>query len=615
MNRSKSIEIVRSLSRLFNRKDRIKLSAILFLHFCLGVLDLVGVVLLGAVIALTVSPEYFSSNQSLLRQMLNFLDISSKSQQEQLVLVGAIASVILVTRSVLTYMVSIRVVRFFVLRAAKLSSDLLDIVMQKGLNFINRSSLQKYIYVINDGAALIMVRGISSSVVLFSDLVLFFVFAIGFFILNPVMSLVSLLFFGLLIAAVHLLTTVRNLQLSRKSFTYTVGGRDLVESSLKSFREIAVKNRQRFIVRRFSENREEFARIQTAQSTIAYIPKSVMEIGLVVGSVLIGVVAFTTQPPPRAILLVSIFLMASARLIPAILRAQQGYASIRSALASSEMTLTLIKAFSIEQSPSKKQSKSESTKAPSLDYDGFTPNIIVDNVSFAYDESKNSQVANVSFKIQSGEFCAVIGKSGSGKSTLIDLVLGLQKPSNGSIQVSGLPPADAIEIWPGSVAYVPQNVGIIDGTLVENICLGYDAQAVPESHIVEILQRVGLSSLLDQTEGLQYRIGSGGNPLSGGQKQRVGIARALISNPKLIVLDEPTSSLDMASEERVINEILKMKGDATIIMVAHRLATVQKADKILYLRKGRLKDQGTYEDIRARNPEILKQAKLMSAKA
>jgi ATP-binding cassette, subfamily B, bacterial PglK len=206
----------------------------------------------------------------------------------------------------------------------------------------------------------------------------------------------------------------------------------------------------------------------------------------------------------------------------------------------------------------------------------------------------------------------VVGPSGAGKTSLIDVLLGVIAPTKGSIHISGLIPDETVQRWPGAVAYVPQDISIVRGTIASNVALGFDLSEVDESRIWEALETAQLKNFVEGLEdGIQSAVGERGSKLSGGQRQRLGIARALLSSPKLLVLDEATSALDGKSEIDVSDAISNLKNSMTLVVIAHRLSTVRKADLVVYMDAGRILAAGTFDEVRELVPDFDMQAKLM----
>jgi ATP-binding cassette subfamily B protein/ATP-binding cassette subfamily C protein len=183
---------------------------------------------------------------------------------------------------------------------------------------------------------------------------------------------------------------------------------------------------------------------------------------------------------------------------------------------------------------------------------------------------------------------AFVGESGGGKSTLVDLLIGINKPGSGVIYIDGAALTDAnIRSWRGRIGYIPQSIYLFDGTVAENISFGEEED--PE-RLEQVLKMANIWDFLTGKDGIHTRVGEGGIQLSGGQKQRIGIARALYSDPEVIVLDEATSSLDNETEERIMDEIYKASNDKTLIIIAHRLSTVELCDRRIRIENGRIVD-------------------------
>jgi ABC-type multidrug transport system fused ATPase/permease subunit len=215
-------------------------------------------------------------------------------------------------------------------------------------------------------------------------------------------------------------------------------------------------------------------------------------------------------------------------------------------------------------------------------------------------------------EINHGEVVAIVGPSGAGKTTLVDLILGVLKADTGEILISGKSPREAVEVWPGAIAYVPQDVVITNGTIKSNVALGLNQSEDLELQIKSVLKVAQLGEFVENLPlGINEKVGDRGTKLSGGQRQRLGIARALLTEPILIVFDEATSALDGETEMIISKEIMKLKGTKTLIIIAHRLSTIREADKIVYMSGGEIISTGSLKEVRNRVPEFENQARLM----
>jgi ABC-type multidrug transport system fused ATPase/permease subunit len=226
--------------------------------------------------------------------------------------------------------------------------------------------------------------------------------------------------------------------------------------------------------------------------------------------------------------------------------------------------------------------------APNFSYDGFSPSVEVNAVSYKYPGTEKLVIEDLSLSIESGSSVAITGKSGVGKSTLVDLILGVLEPTSGSVRIAGLIPRAASMKWGGAIAYVPQDTPLIEGTIRENVSVGYPVETATDARVLECLHFAQLGEFVaSQALGIDTPIGSKGIRLSGGQRQRLGIARAFFTQPRLVVFDEATSSLDNETEEFITNAIESLKGRITVITIAHRHSTIVKSNYLL-----RLQDDG-----------------------
>jgi ABC-type multidrug transport system fused ATPase/permease subunit len=226
-----------------------------------------------------------------------------------------------------------------------------------------------------------------------------------------------------------------------------------------------------------------------------------------------------------------------------------------------------------------------------------------DSVTFAYEPGGAPVLHDVSFRIQPGESVAFVGPSGAGKSTLLDIVLGLLEPTGGSVAVGGKPMRDVRSSWQQSIGYVPQDVVLLDETLRTNVALGTPPDEIDDARVEDALALADLTETWKSLpDGLDTRLGERGVRLSGGQRQRVGLARALYDHPRILVLDEATSSLDGGTESRIIETIEAMQRNLTMIVVTHRLSTVRNCDRVYMLEGGAITGVGPFDALTEQSP-------------
>jgi ABC-type multidrug transport system fused ATPase/permease subunit len=229
-------------------------------------------------------------------------------------------------------------------------------------------------------------------------------------------------------------------------------------------------------------------------------------------------------------------------------------------------------------------------------------NIEVDSLVFSYEGIESPVLKNVNVHIRKGEAVGFVGQSGSGKSTLIDIMLGLLHPQGGLVSVNGQRIDDVKQSWQQQIGYIPQTIFLMDDSLRRNIAIGIADKEIDELAITEALKSAQLEDFVASLpEGIDTVVGERGVRLSGGQRQRIGIARALYHRPSVLVLDEATSSLDTETEHGVMQAVQALQGDKTVIIVAHRLSTVEYCDRLYRLDAGRIVDEGTFDEVMNRS--------------
>jgi ABC-type bacteriocin/lantibiotic exporter with double-glycine peptidase domain len=215
----------------------------------------------------------------------------------------------------------------------------------------------------------------------------------------------------------------------------------------------------------------------------------------------------------------------------------------------------------------------------------FKESIRIKNISFSYLSGSNV-LENISLEIKKGGKIAFTGESGSGKSTLVDIITGINQPNSGTVYIDESPLTENnIRSWRKKIGYIPQTIYLFDGTVAENVSFGSDSN---DEEIIKALKMAKIWDFLLTKEGLKTVVGEGGIQLSGGQKQRIGIARALYCNPEVIVLDEATSALDNETESKIMDEIYQVSEDKTLIVISHRLSTVERCEKVITMNGGRI---------------------------
>jgi ATP-binding cassette subfamily C protein len=343
------------------------------------------------------------------------------------------------------------------------------------------------------------------------------------------------------------------------------------------------------------------------QTYLAGMPRYIIESALLVGltAFIISQAIFADIVSSASV--IGVFLAGGFRLTAAILPLQSAFLGIKACMPAATT------AHEILDGPVKLQDYVRST-ADSLG--GIRTRSVpiqveLVNVDFSYADKMVRALDGVSMRIEPGQQVAIIGESGSGKSTIADLICGVLNPDNGKVVVgtSLQEPAASSAI---SVSYVPQSPGLVSGTVAQNVALGRDRNEVDDEMVKIALKKANLLSAVEALpKGIHSELGKYQEGFSGGQIQRLGLARALYTNPGLLVMDEATSALDAESEAEIAKALHEMKGDVTVVLIAHRLNTVQHADKVFLMEGGRLSDSGTFQELVNRNPSVKRTVRLM----
>lgn len=605
-----TIVMIRRAIMILAPSDRRKVVYVILIYAVLGLMDIVAVFVLGLVGSLSVSGISSNSPGDRVSRILEFLGILDTSLQNQIAVLGLLAAFALIFKSVASLYLSKKTLFFLSRRSAVISRTLLIRLLGQEILKVRSRTVQETIFALTSGVQAVNVNILGASLLLAADIFLIFAFSVSLFFIDTLVALSSFLLFSTIGIVLYWYLHKRAQSLGEIATSLEIKSNEKISEVISCYRELLVRNRRDFYAKEIGDTRLAISEAGANLSVMGILSKYIMEITMVVGGLAIGATQFVTQPASRAVAVISIFLVSSARIAPAILRVQTGLVTIRTSVGIAKPTLDLIEEHLESTYKTEIEVRPYGGRSAFKHVD-FAPEVVAQRVDFSYPGKSKKVFENLNLKVQSGEFLGIVGPSGSGKTTLVDLLLGVVNPNQGSIQISGVSTSKAREVWPGAIAYVPQESSMINGTMKDNVCLGYDASEVPDSYVEELLNSVELGEFVNGLNGINTSVGERGSNLSGGQKQRVGLARALFTNPKLLVLDEATSALDATTEKKLTDFLNSIKGNLTLIVVAHRLSTVKNADRIVYIDKGEIRGEGKFEELRANLPEFDIQAKAM----
>lgn len=368
-----------------------------------------------------------------------------------------------------------------------------------------------------------------------------------------------------------------------------------LQQGLGGLRDIKILHREQSFTRSFVRAREEMSTAQYWRAAFKYVPRVSIEtvfLLFVLGALAIATIQESTE---SILSTLGLFAYAGLRVQPSLQKIANGLNDLRFAQAPVD---ELVADLGLLEASVEERERIDQDPTPLA----FEDAIRFDAVSFRYAGADEYALRGIDLEIQRGESIGIAGATGGGKTTLVDLFCGLLLPTEGRITVDGTDLSVHSRAWQRNIGVVHQSSFLTDDTLRSNVAFGTDEEDIDDGEVLRALDMAELGGLVDDLpDGLDTMVGERGVRLSGGQRQRVTLARALYRRPSVLVLDEGTAALDNTTEARVMDNLRLLQGEVTVMMVAHRLSTIQRCDRILFLDEGRLAGIGTYEELKASN--------------
>lgn len=419
---------------------------------------------------------------------------------------------------------------------------------------------------------------------------------------KPIIAITTLVYLGGLGAILYFWVARHSGIAGAVNLEYSHRVQRLIHEMVGAMKELTLRNKTGEIADVVREGRVHTTRARSNYAFLSQVPRFVLESGIMGGFILVGIVGYLVGGTSEALTAVALFALAGFRMAPSVVRFQGVVAQMNAFAPQARSVIDEI--HSTETANQARRERPSATLAES------PTSLELKNVSFRYPGARRNAVDKVNVTIPFGHTVAIVGSSGSGKSTLVDLILGLLEPTSGRISIDGTPLTSLAESWGARVGYVPQDVSLFDATVAQNVALTWKGE-IDRDQVRNVLARAQLLRTIESRDGgLDAIIGERGLALSGGQRQRLGIARALYARPMVLVLDEATSALDTETEAEVTEAIKGLKGQSTMILVAHRLATVMHSDQIFFMRDGQVAAQGTFNELVSTMPDFARQAAL-----
>ena len=436
--------------------------------------------------------------------------------------------------------------------------------------------------------SLIIANGIESLLILVAELLVIFGIGVLLLSIEPIGALAVILTMGFCSYLFYLNTRKYLSSWGKERHYYDGQKHKHFKQAFDGIKDLKVLGREKNFFNKWEFFNKAATKVDRNLRIVQILPRFWLELVTIIGlSILLIVMTVQNKPVNNIIPIIGVFGAAAYRIIPSINR-------ILGSLQRLRFDLPLVNIIHKELTETIKIDKIVAIKN-NLDFNDV---IKIDKVNFSYESRPLLVLSNISANISIGSQVGFVGESGSGKTTLVDIILGLLRPSDGFIKVDGTDIQKNLSNWQKNIGYVPQDIYLSDDTLRNNIAYGLNSNEIDEKSLKEATKVANLDKFVKNLpDGLNTMLGEHGVRLSGGQRQRVGIARALYSNPNILILDEATSSLDINIEKEIMKEISKLKGKKTVIIVAHRLSTVSQCDKLFKLEKGKIVKEGSYEEV------------------
>ena len=566
------------------------------LLFCMmlvmAILEVLGVASILPFIAVLSNPEIIVSNV-FLKTVYEFFAFNTKTQFLIFLGVGSLFLLIfsLIFRTLTTYFQ----VRFALMKEYSIGKNLFQLYLNQPFSwFLNKNSANLNKLILSEVTAVVH-GGILAFVNALSQIIVIFMMLIMLTFVNPSATVILSLGLGSAYLIIFMFTKTYLGKIGRRKVDANEVRFSTVAEGFGAIKEIKAYSIESYFIEKFSFAARSYASNLSIAHAISQLPRYILE-ALAFGSLMLILLYNVAFGGDLVSLLphITIFALAAYRLMPALNQVYSALSQIKFHAS----------AISDVYNETKTNSMTDLRK-PKAVAKSIPSGIILDNVSYAYPDSDRLTLENINLEIEAGSKFAIIGKTGCGKSTLVHLILGLVEPSTGTIKINKDKLSGSSFLnFKQLIGYVPQDIFIIDNTISANIALGVDPKHVDLEQIERASKLANLHEYVvnNAVNGYQTVVGDRGIRLSGGERQRIGIARALYRQPKILILDEATSSLDTLTENTVMEAVDNLSTtDITVIIVAHRLSTIKSCQNIVLLDGGKIVDQGTFDHLASRN--------------
>jgi ABC-type multidrug transport system fused ATPase/permease subunit len=574
---------------LLSHKDRRQGILLLTMILIMAFFEMIGVVSILPFIAVISNPNIIETNKFLISIFNISKSFGVETNNQFLYFLGILVMIMLVTSLSFKAITVYFQLKFTSMCQYRIAKNLITKYLNQPYSWIlNRHSADLGKTILSE-VGVVVSKGLKPMINLITQAAITFTLVLMLAVVNLKLAIIigctfSFFYFVIYKLVRGFLNKIGSERLKANEFKFKI-----VIEAFGAFKALKVSNLELSFVKKFSKHAKAFAKYQASSQIVAQIPRYVLE-AIAFGGILTVILFYMGQSGSfnEIIPLIALYAFAGYRLMPAL---QHIYSNI-----------TYIRAVgpSLDKMYKDLKTLQNITHHRNQNVLSLNKSITLSNIYYNYPNSSKTTLKDINLNILANTTVGIVGTTGSGKTTTVDIILGLLRPQKGILKI------DDIEInennyhnWQKSIGYVPQDIYLSDETIAANIAFGLDINDISQLSVEHAAKIANIHNFINNELPLKYKtiIGERGVRLSGGQRQRIGIARALYHNPKILILDEATSSLDDVTEKTIMEEVNKLRKDITIIMIAHRLSTVKNCDNIYILENGKIKNQGSFKKL------------------
>lgn len=587
-------------------QERVRFYLFLSFRAFVALLDLVGILAIGF---LATSIAFFFTQGSDPTRIVKIAEIELPAVTAQsLPLIAVIILTLFVSKAVASIFLTGNLANFLAQIEARSARSIAKAAFGRGLSAGSKQSREEVQFAVQEGSPNTFNNLLNATGSIVAEGFLFLLVLATFAFVNPIASIVAIAYFGLVGLLMSKFIGTQMERTGKKLVEGAVQANTAIGDLAEIIREATVSGKTQEVLSRIEEARKKAAKNNAKQYVLMGMPRYVIETALIVAIAIFILLQSLSGDIVSSAATIGVFIAGGLRLTASLLPLQSALLQVRQALPIAKRALEILE----EEGGTSVLGEVQGLESMSSEVSSAV-SVSAKDVSFAYRNSPSLAVKNISFEVKPGSQVAFIGPSGSGKSTMADIILGLLLPSSGQILVDNKAPVELINSQPGLFGYVPQRPGMITGTIAQNIAVSLREDLIEESRLNKAISDSNLRQLIDSLpNGVNTDLGKQKNSLSGGQLQRIGLARALYTQPKLLVMDEATSALDAESESKINTALNKLRGEVTVILIAHRLNTVQRSDVVFLMEEGQITDSGTFPELLKKNSTLQNLAQLMA---